>query len=211
VVEPAPAEWTARVTAILAKQLPAPSVPTRIFLVDKFALKSISGKIDRNRLPDLSLLLYQGEVESTTKAQDVGLQVATLIGADIGLEPGAEKVLAICRSVFETTIGWDDGFAEAGGHSIVIARLARRLHVAGWAVSVRELLSNCNTARKVASRIRQVQSAAAASTVTAKSAHIGPVRDRSAAEVLSIGRFTVLQILFATLLYSPACSGPWTS
>src|SRR4029078_3820272 len=44
VVEPAPAEWTARVTAILAKQLPAPSVPTRIFLVDKFALKSISGK-----------------------------------------------------------------------------------------------------------------------------------------------------------------------
>jgi len=207
VVEPAPAEWTARVTAILAKQLPAPSVPTRIFLVDKFALKSISGKIDRNRLPDLSLLLYQGEVESTTKAQDVGLQVATLIGADIGLEPGAEKVLAICRSVFETTIGWDDGFAEAGGHSIVIARLARRLHVAGWAVSVRELLSNCNTARKVASRIRQVQSAAAASTVTAKSAHIGPVRDRSAAEVLSIGRFTVLQILFATLLYSPGLFG----
>ena len=30
-----------------AKQLPAPSVPTKIFLVEKFAMKSVSGKIDR--------------------------------------------------------------------------------------------------------------------------------------------------------------------
>jgi non-ribosomal peptide synthetase component F len=34
VVTPAPAEWAARVTAALAKQLPAPSVPTKIFLVE---------------------------------------------------------------------------------------------------------------------------------------------------------------------------------
>ena len=112
-------------------------------------------------------------------------------------------MLAICRYVFETPIGWDDGFAEAGGHSIVIARLARRLQAAGWAVSVRALLSDCNTARKVASRTRQVQAPIAAATVAAKSAQTSAVRDESAAKVLSVGRFTILQILFATLLYSP--------
>ena len=123
--------------------------------------------------------------------------------ADAGLEPGAEEVLAICRYVFETPIGWDEGFAEAGGHSIVIARLAQRLQAAGWAVSVRELLSDCNTARKVASRMRQLQSPAAAATVATKSAQTTAARDESAAKVLSVGRFTILQILFATLLYSP--------
>ena len=41
VVAPAPAAWAARVTAKLAKQLPAPSVPTRIFLVEKFAMKPV--------------------------------------------------------------------------------------------------------------------------------------------------------------------------
>ena len=50
VVAPAPAEWAARVTAMLAKQLPAPSVPTRIFLVEKFVMKPVSGKIDRELL-----------------------------------------------------------------------------------------------------------------------------------------------------------------
>ncbi len=47
VVAPAPAEWAARVTAILARQLPAPSVPSRIFLAEKFVMKPVSGKIDR--------------------------------------------------------------------------------------------------------------------------------------------------------------------
>ena len=44
VVAPAPAEWTARVTATLAKQLPAPSVPTQIFLVEKFVMKPVVGE-----------------------------------------------------------------------------------------------------------------------------------------------------------------------
>ena len=56
VVAPAPAEWAARVRESLARQLPAPSVPTRIFLVEQFALNPVSGKIDRKRLPDLSRL-----------------------------------------------------------------------------------------------------------------------------------------------------------
>jgi len=117
---------------------------------------------------------------------------------DPGLGQGAEDVLTICRSVFEAPIGWDDGFAEVGGHSIVIARLARRLQAAGWAVSVRALLSDCNTARKVATHIRRVQVPAAASAVGARSAQTGAARDESAAKVMTVGRFTTQQVLFAT-------------
>src|SRR5262249_41771724 len=51
-VSPAPTEWAARVTDILARQLPGPSVPTRIFLVENFVMKPLSGKIDRTCLPN---------------------------------------------------------------------------------------------------------------------------------------------------------------
>jgi non-ribosomal peptide synthetase-like protein len=105
--------------------------------------------------------------------------------------------------VFETPIGWDDGFADAGGHSVVIARLAGRLQAAGWAVPVRALFSDCDTARKIASRMRQVHSPIAATAVAAKSVQTSAARDEYAAKVMSVGRFTILQILFATLLYSP--------
>jgi len=199
VVAPAPAEWTVRVTSTLAKQLPPPSVPTQIFLVEKFVMKPVSGKIDRKCLPDLSLM-RSDDLETPPRAQDAKLGEAT---APPELEPGAEEVLAICRNVFETPIGWDDGFAETGGHSIVIARLARRLQAAGWAVSVRALLSDCNTARKVMRRTRQVKVPIAGAMVDAKSAQTSALRDESAAKVLSVGRFTLLQVLFATLLYSP--------
>src|SRR4249919_1203287 len=57
VVAPAPVEWAARVTATLAQKLPGPSVPTRIFLIEKFVMKPVSGKIDRERLPRLAHLL----------------------------------------------------------------------------------------------------------------------------------------------------------
>ena len=65
-----------------------------------------------------------------------------------------EQVLAICRAVFEAPLGLDDEFSDAGGHSIVIARLAQRLQAAGWMVPVRALLTDCNTARKIAHRPR---------------------------------------------------------
>ncbi|HEY1334354.1 MAG TPA: AMP-binding protein, partial [Myxococcaceae bacterium] len=65
VVAPAPPAWAARVTHSLARQLPAPSVPTRIFLVEEFVLNPVSGKIDRKRLPDLSRL--ESDTESRGK------------------------------------------------------------------------------------------------------------------------------------------------
>ena len=204
VVAPAPAEWAARVTATLARQLPALSVPTRIFLVEKFVMKPMSGKIDRGCLPNLSHLLTNAEPEaedtcsgSPTSTQDT----------DAGVEPGCEEVLAICRDVFGTSLGWDDVFADNGGHSIVIARLAQGLQAAGWVVPVRALLSDCDTPRKVANRPRELQQASDAPTAAAKSDRNCAERDETAARVLSVGYFTFLQVLFLSLLYSPPLIG----
>ena len=210
VVAPAPAEWAARVTAMLAKQLPAPSIPTRIFLVEKFVMKPVSGKIDRNSLPKLSHLPRNAEPEAEdtrsdtpARARDTGEGEVKVLDADAGIDRECEEVLAICRAVFETPLGLDDGFAEAGGYSILIARLAQKLQAAGWVVPVRALLTDCNTARKVANRPRALQQASKAFAVPVKSDENSAERDEAAVEVLSIGYFTTLQVLFAIFLYSP--------
>ena len=54
VVAPAPAEWAARVRESLARQLPAPSVPTRIFLVEQFVAEP-GLREDRPQAPARSL------------------------------------------------------------------------------------------------------------------------------------------------------------
>ena len=210
-VAPAPAEWAAHVTATLAKQLPEPSVPTRIFLVEKFAMQPISGKIDRKCLPNLSHLLRNSEpvAEDTHRgtaacARHTELGTVKPPNADQAFASECEEVLAICRAVFEMPLGLDDGFVDSGGHSIAIARLAQKLQAAGWAVPVRALLSDCNTARKVANRPRALHQATKASTAPVKSDESSAERDEAAAEVLSIGYFTTLQVLFAIALYSPA-------
>jgi non-ribosomal peptide synthetase-like protein len=210
VVAPAPAEWAARVTAMLAKQLPAPSIPTRIFLVEKFVMQPVSGKIDRKCLPDLSHLPRNAEPEAEetrsdtpASARDTGEGEVKVLDAHAGMDRECEEVLAICRAVFETPLGLDNGFAEAGGHSILIARLAQQLQAAGWVVPVRALLSDCNTARKVANRPRLHQQASKAFTAPVKSDEHSAERDEAAAEVLSIAYFTTLQVLFAIFLYSP--------
>jgi non-ribosomal peptide synthetase-like protein len=212
VVAPAPADWAARVTATLAKQVPAPSVPTSIFLVEKFAMKPVSGKIDRNRLPKLAHLVTYAQPQAQLRpsselamTREPAHRQETAGSPDAGplINRDCEEVLAICRTVFKAPLGLDDGFAEAGGHSILIARLAQQLQAAGWQVPVRSLLSDCNTARKVAGRARALrrQTKPASAVVAGDNT---PRRDEAAAEVLSVGYFTALQILFAALLYSPA-------
>ncbi len=214
VVAPAPVEWAARATAILARQLPSPSVPTRIFLVKKFVMKPMSGKIDRGCLPNLSHLLTNAEPEAEdtissipTRTPDSGTGKANPLDTHMDVKPGSEEVLAICRAVFETPLGWDDGFADNGGHSIVIARLAQRLQAAGWGVPVRALLTDCDTPRKVADRPRELPQASRAPTAAAKAARSRIVRDETGAKVLSIGYFTTLQVLFLSLLYFPPLIG----
>jgi hypothetical protein len=207
-VVPAPAEWARGVTATLAKQLPAPSVPTRIFLIEKFVMHPVSGKIDRNRLPKLSHLIRNGEAEvectdRDTRASTRDKREVKLLDADSGMDPHCEKVLAVCRAVFETQLGLDDGFVEAGGHSILIARLAQQLQASGWEVPVRALLSDCNTARKVASRPRALRRASKVAAGPVRSCEDSVEHDQVAAEVLPVGYFTALQVLFAIFLYSP--------
>ncbi|EFK11710.1 non-ribosomal peptide synthetase domain protein [delta proteobacterium NaphS2] len=215
VATPAPANWTARVTETLAKRLPTTSVPTRIFLVEKFVMKPTSGKVDRGCLPNLSHLpsTAGSETENTrgglpkTGLRDAEEGETKPSETDAGPEPDSEEVLAICRSVFDTPLGWDDVFANNGGHSIVIARLAQRLHAAGWAVPVRALLTECNTPRKVASRPRESIQAPELPTAPATYGRNGTNRDETAARVLSVRYFTALQVLFLTLLYSPPLIG----
>ena len=161
-------------------------------------------------MPDLSHLPRNAEPEAEdtrsdtpASARDTGEGEVKVLDADAGMDRECEEVLAICRAVFETPLGLDDGFAEAGGHSILIARLAQQLQAAGWVVPVRALLSDCNTARKVANRPRVLQQASKAFTAPVKSDENSAERDEAAAEVLSIGYFTTLQVLFAIFLYSP--------
>src|SRR4030095_11327922 len=204
-VAPAPVEWAARVTATLAKQLPAPSVPSRIFVVEKFALKPVSGKIDRGCLPNLSQILRNpGPIPDGRDLPNKETRKVKQLDADASMDAQCEEVLAICRAVFERPLGLDDGFVEAGGHSIAIAQLAQRLQGAGWMVSVRALLSDCNTARLIANRPRVDQHTYKVTTATPLiSDENSAKRDEAAAEVLSVGYFTTLQILFVILLYSP--------
>src|SRR6516225_2182121 len=215
VVAPAPAEWAAQVTETLAKQLPPPSVPTKIFLVEKFVMNPVSGKIDRKCLPNLSHLLRNAEPEAENVRRDTlanshhtGEADVTPPNADSSTTPECEEVLAICRAVFKISLELDDVFTEHGGHSIIIARLAQRLQAAGWVVPVRALVTDCNTARKVASCPRVLQQASESPpTVPLKSDENGVGRDEAAAKVLSIGYFTTLQVLFAIFLYSPGVVG----
>jgi len=209
----APPQWAARVSATLAAQLPTPSVPTRIVLVNNFIMQPVSGKIDRERLPDLSRLpeyarpAEDAQSRSASGTQDTGAAKARRPGSNASVAPGCEEVLAICRSVFETPLGWDDVFADSGGHSIVIARLAQRLQDAGWMVPVRALLSDRDTARKVANYPRQLRKASENFTPAITTDRHSAERDEAAARVLSPGYFTALQMLFLSLLYAPPLAG----
>jgi non-ribosomal peptide synthetase-like protein len=215
VVVPAPPEWAARVTESLARQLPAPSVPTRIFLVREFALNPVSGKVDRKLLPRLSRLNLSTESRARedsgaspgrTAVEATGAGIAP--GFDADAESSPDEPLAICRKVFDNgALDWDDIFADHGGHSLRIAELTLRLQVAGWNVTVRDLLTHCNTARRVAALPRDRRQTLRPPAAAAPSGSGGGEHDEAAAEVLSVGTFTTLQVLFLLLLYTPALTG----
>ena len=211
---PAPPKWAREVTAALAGQLPPPSVPTRIFLVENFVMKPVSGKIDRGSLPSVAGLLTTTDPE--TERGGTGLRLDARSpdtekvrppGSDADSETHDEDVLAICREVVGESLGWNDGFTEYGGHSIAIAQLAQRLQAAGWPVSVRSLLSDCDTASKVANQPRQSRPASGNPASAEPRSRHDKGRDEAATRVLSIGLFTTLQALFLVLLFSPPLIG----
>ena len=213
-VAPAPAEWAEKVTETLARQLPEPAVPTRIFLVENFVMKPMSGKIDRARLPTLSHLPAEAKPDaesarndSSTLTSSTAVEGSKTLDTDPGMEPDGEEVLSICRDLFGPTLGWDDSFADHGGHSILIAQLSQRLRAAGWSVPVRALLSGCDTVRKVAKRPKELQQACEVVAAAAKSGRSRTERDEAAASVLSVRHFTALQLLFLLVLYAPLLVG----
>ena len=201
-VVPAPARWAARSLATLARQLPGPSVPTRMFLVERFELMPVSGKIDRASLPDLSQLLANGAEQAVDDSADPTDTTPTGTDGEDG-PPDGEGVLTICRDVFEAPLDWDDVFADHGGHSIIIAQLAQRLYAAGWRVSVRSLLDDCNTARKVAECSVYLARDRRSAANVIDAGHEDQSRDEVAASVLGVGFFTSLQVVFLLILYSP--------
>jgi len=127
---------------------------------------------------------------------------------DTEAEPDSGEVLGICREVFDNAeLELDDVFADSGGHSILIAQLTLRLQVAGWKVTVRDLLCECNTARKVAALPRELQQTFEPARVAAPPDCMCDEREGAEAEVLSVRLFTTLQALFLLLLYSPHLIG----
>ncbi|MEM9027562.1 MAG: AMP-binding protein [Pseudomonadota bacterium] len=202
VVAPAPADWAANVTAKLAKQLPEPSVPTSIFLVESFTLKPVSGKIDRACLPDLSGLLSEAD-HSLSANVATGHRDNEQVAVAEDVEPANEELLEICREVLGARLGWDDGFADSGGHSILIARLAQRLQAAGWMVTVRSLLTDSDTVRKLSQNAQRMENVFEANGKAPEETKARALRDEAAAEVLSVGYFTTLQVLFSALMYAP--------
>src|SRR5580765_3923422 len=115
-VTQAPAAWAERVTSTLATQLPAPSVPSKIFLVEKFVMKPVSGKIDRTCLPNLAHLLRTGESPAALAARtrnQAGPEDQPSNGDGI-IDPDWEQVLAICRTIFAAPLQLDDEFSNAG-------------------------------------------------------------------------------------------------
>ncbi len=206
-VVPAPPDWARTVTNRLARQLPEPSVPSRFFLVKDFVLNQRSGKIDRTRLPKLSDLptdadaKLDGRRESTQTVAEEGFFAKPRTDAD------DDSALVICRELFGPSIGWDDCFADHGGHSILIAQLAQRLREAGWSISVRALLSDCDTALKIAERAKELDLPADNVNETAGRDERGTKRDEAAARVLSVADFTLRQVLFLLVFYAPHLIG----
>ena len=135
---PASTDWTHRVQQQMAHLFPTHAIPSRFFLVSSFALKPLSGKIDRNALPHVSTELPQPLRMQTTSDQEPAIESS-----------GQQEILEICRSVLGERLALDDDFVTCGAHSIAIAQLSQRLRTAGYYCSVRLLLTDARSARKL--------------------------------------------------------------
>lgn len=197
-------EAALRITELLSRQLPEPSVPGRFFLVRGFVLNPRSGKIERSMLPRIT---GQALEAAETAGSDTAVTAPTVTHRKNGEDthvPEDDEALSICRSLIGPSLGWDDAFADHGGHSILIARLAQRLRSAGWPISVSALLSECDTARKIAERPKQRHTPV---PVTRSPSSENVESDEAATHVLSVSAFTLRQILILAVLYAPHLVG----
>jgi len=193
-VAPAPEPLTRAVQQRLAEDFPDHAVPSRLFVVRTFALKPLSGKLDRGALPSIPIAV--GQVMSAEPS------VTTVTGESnpAPTSPDALEALALCREAIGYELDWDDRFVDCGGHSLAIAQLAQLLQDGGWRISVRELLSTHGTARAVADALREQRPVAEPNPEP----QIAPActDEHTAAQYTPIV-FTALQVLALAFIQSP--------
>jgi non-ribosomal peptide synthetase-like protein len=179
----------------LAEDFPDHAVPSRLFVVRAFALKLLSGKIDRNDLPSAPVAARNTTSAEPSAAITSGVPDAALTS------PDALEALALCREAIGYELDWDDRFVECGGHSLAIAQLAQQLQNGGWCISVRELLSTRGTARAVASAPRRQQPVVDADPEPI----LAPAfTDERGADRYTLLGFTALQVFALALIQSPS-------
>jgi hypothetical protein len=194
-VAPAPEPLTRAVQQRLADSFPEHAVPTRLFVARTFALKPLSGKIDRSALPSIP--------ESLQAAISAGPSVTISNGASnvAPSSPDALEALSLCRAAIGFELDWDDRFIDCGGHSLAIAQLAQQLQDGGWRISVRELLSTHGTARAVAGTSRRQRPF----TEPDRDPVAGQAfTDECEADPYTPFAFTALQVLALALIQSPS-------
>ncbi|MGH8890406.1 MAG: amino acid adenylation domain-containing protein [Acidothermaceae bacterium] len=104
---------TARVRAMVARELPAYMVPSRIIVLERFPLTP-SGKIDRKSLPAVA-----AEAPDQQRRQRQGVPPRT---------PTERKLAEIWREILNVPdIGIHDNFFELGATSLAAARLFARI------------------------------------------------------------------------------------
>jgi acyl-coenzyme A synthetase/AMP-(fatty) acid ligase len=136
-VAPAPAAWADSVTAILAKQLPEPSVPSRIFLVEKFTMKPVSGKIDRKSLPDLSNLMHGNGSEKEGELSHVPLRTRQAEQIENRM-PSVTRCSRSAGTSLRRRSGWMMSLhSQAATRSLLPASLRNCTPKAGLSVSAR--------------------------------------------------------------------------
>lgn len=193
-VAPAPESLIRAVQQRLAQDLPDHAIPSRLFIVSTFALKPLSGKIDRSALESIPTA-----VRNTISAEP-SAAISNSASNVAPTSPDAIEALALCRATIGYELDWDDHFVDCGGHSLAIAQLAQQLQDGGWCISVRELLSTHGTARAVAGARREHRPVAEPNPEPP----IAPAfTDEHAAAQHTPVAFTALQMLALAFIQSP--------
>ena len=130
----------AQAQALISERFPPYAIPSRFFLVKRFELVGTSGKINRRALPQVSTNTRGISARSAPKPAPINEDNPALDA----------RVLEICRAELGADLSWDDDLTDWGAHSIAIARLTQHLQAAGYTVSVRDLLTDHRSARKIA-------------------------------------------------------------
>jgi len=194
-IAPAPEPLTRAVQQRLAEDFPGHAIPTRLFVVRTFALKPLSGKIDRSALPSISASQH------TAFAAEPSARIANNASDVSPSSPDALEALVLCRAAIGYELNWDDRFVDCGGDSLAIAQLALQLQDGGWCISVRELLSTRGTARAVAAAPRRQRPVA---ELDPQPVVAPAITDEPGAAPYTPVAFTALQVLALVLIQSPS-------